>query len=214
MPEMNDSGADPIAAGSGRADRDEFGDREPTALERDVLLATSGELPWWRRATLARRLRTDPEARALAETAALFELVAPPARSKSPVTAPRVVLAVALAALVAVVLEWTVLEGTVPGSGAGDSAPSQGNGSQENGRIARGDAEVGDGSTTDAAVAQRSDSLADAVAELRTAITPTAVAARIAAPRAARTNDRDRTRREPVAHRLPVWAKRSWRLDR
>ena len=47
---------------------DERPDRRMSANERDVLLASSGELSLVRRLFLRRRLRRDPNARALAET--------------------------------------------------------------------------------------------------------------------------------------------------
>lgn len=56
--------------------------REPRpldALERDLLLHSSGELPWPRALLLRRRLARHPEARPLLETLALLELAAPPA---------------------------------------------------------------------------------------------------------------------------------------
>ena len=56
-------------------------------IEREVLLASSGELGFWRRLRLTRRLRRDPEARRLAETLCAGALLLGPAprRSSRPV---------------------------------------------------------------------------------------------------------------------------------
>ncbi len=60
---------------------------ELSDLERDVLLASSGELPAWRRWRLRRRLARDPDAARLAETLALVSLLQPRAARGSPAQA-------------------------------------------------------------------------------------------------------------------------------
>jgi len=77
---------------------------DPSALERDVLLASSGELPWWRRPRLAWRLRREPRARALAESLDELESTLAP-RTATPARSARLVAATA-AALVVVALWW------------------------------------------------------------------------------------------------------------
>lgn len=86
-------------------------------LERDVLLASTGELSWWRRLRLARRLRRDPEARRLAETLAVTELVLGPAPARAasrPIAAWIATGTVAVAALGLAVVLWAALRGRIP----------------------------------------------------------------------------------------------------
>lgn len=86
---------------------------EPSTLERDVLLASSGELPWWRRITLTRRLRRDARARRLAATlegleAALDRPRRPAPGSARPKRSRRIAIGSALVPAL-VVLAWFVL---------------------------------------------------------------------------------------------------------
>ncbi len=74
---------------------------ELPALERDVLLASSGELSWRRRLLLSWRLRSSGDARSLAETLKQLELCASPRVRRRLIPLTAIAVAAVAAGLVA-----------------------------------------------------------------------------------------------------------------